>query len=300
VAGHLLGSAYARITLAGGKTILFGGDLGRYARPVLPDPSPVESADVLLLESTYGDRSHPPEDDGAALAEIVNDTVARGGKLIVPAFAIGRVEEVIYWLKTLEEAARVPVLPVYVDSPMAARALQFYNDRLDELDEDLKPAARGLAAFATQRMTTVASVQQSIELVRSSKPAIVIASSGMATGGRVLHHLAATLPSPKNTVLFVGFQAAGTRGRHLIEGATQVRIKGREVPVAARIVKLNSMSAHADAGEILRWLSGFSRPPSMSYLVHGEPAAAQALSARIRDERGWPTHVAAHLERVEL
>ena len=300
VAGHLLGSAYARVRLADGKTILFGGDLGRYGRPVLPDPSPVESADVLLVESTYGDRAHPPEDEGAELAEIVNDTVSRGGKLIVPAFAIGRVEEVIYWLKRLEEANRVPVLPVYVDSPMAARALQFYNERLDELDNDLKPAVRGLRAFATRRMTTVASVQQSVEVVQSNKPAIVIASSGMATGGRVLHPLAATLPSPKNTALFVGFQAAGTRGRHLIEGAKQVRIKGREVPVAAKIVKLNSMSAHADAGEILRWLSGFSRPPSMTYLVHGEKVALEALSSRIRRERQWPTHVAAHLERVEL
>ena len=255
---------------------------------------------MLLVESTYGDRLHPEDDDGAQLAAIVNDTVSRGGKLIVPAFAIGRVEEVIYWLKRLEETNRVPVLPVYVDSPMAARALRFYSERLDELDNDLKPAARGLSVFATQRMTTVASVQQSIELVQSHRPAIVIASSGMATGGRVLHHLAATLPSPKNTVLFVGFQAAGTRGRQLVDGAKQVRIKGRDIPVAANIAKIDSMSAHADAGEILRWLSGFSRPPSMTYLVHGEKVALDALSARIQHERQWPTHVAAYLERVEL
>jgi metallo-beta-lactamase family protein len=299
-AGHLLGSAYARVRLADGKTVLFGGDLGRYSRPVLPDPSTVESADVLLVESTYGDRLHPEDDDGAQLAAIVNDTVSRGGKLIVPAFAIGRVEEVIYWLKRLEEANRVPVLPVYVDSPMAARALRFYSERLDELDNDLKPAARGLSVFATQRMTTVASVQQSIELVQSHRPAIVIASSGMATGGRVLHHLAATLPSPKNTALFVGFQAAGTRGRQLVDGVKLVRIKGRDIPVAAKIAKIDSMSAHADAGEILRWLSGFSRPPSMTYLVHGEKTALDALSGRIQQERQWPTHVAAYLERVEL
>ncbi len=299
-AGHLLGSAYARVRLADGKTILFGGDLGRYGRPILPDPANVESADVLLVESTYGDRLHPEDDDGAQLAAIVNDTVSRGGKLIVPAFAIGRVEEVIFWLKRLEEANRVPVLPVYVDSPMAARALRFYSERLDELDTDLKPAARGLSVFATQRMTTVASVQQSIELVQSHRPAIVIASSGMATGGRVLHHLAATLPSSKNTVLFVGFQAAGTRGRQLVDGAKQVRIKGRDILVAAKIAKIDSMSAHADAGEILRWLSGFSKPPSMTYLVHGEKVALDALSARIQQERQWPTHVAAYLERVEL
>ena len=279
---------------------MFGGDLGRYGRPVLPDPTAVDSADVLLVESTYGDRLHAADDDGAQLASIIVDTVSVGGKLIIPAFAIGRVEEVIYWLKRLEDTKRVPILPVYLDSPMAARALRFYSERLDELDDDLKPAVRGLSAFATQRMTTVASVQQSIELVQSRRPAIVIASSGMATGGRVLHHLAASLPSSKNTVLFVGFQAAGTRGRHLVDGAQQVRIKGRDIPVAARIERIDSMSAHADAGEILRWLSGFSRPPSMTYLVHGEGPALEALYARIQRERQWPVRVAAHQEQVEL
>jgi metallo-beta-lactamase family protein len=298
-AGHLLGSAYARIRCEG-KTILFGGDLGRYNRPVLPDPTPVEEADVLLLESTYGNRLHEPDDDGRRLAEIVNDTAARAGKLIVPAFAIGRVEEVIYALKRLEDAGRVPVLPVYVDSPMAARALQFYANRTDELDAEMTPAAPRVKTFATTRMTTVSSTQQSIELVASNKPSIVIASSGMATGGRVLHHLAATLPSAKHTVLFVGYQAAGTRGRLLVDGATAVRIKGRDVPVAARIERLDSMSAHADAGEIMRWLSGFRKPPAMTYLVHGEPDALEALRARIESERSWPVRVAGYQERVEL
>jgi metallo-beta-lactamase family protein len=298
-AGHLLGSAYARIRCEG-KTILFGGDLGRYNRPVLPDPSPVRSADVLLLESTYGDRLHEPDDEGRRLAEIVTDTAGRGGKLIIPAFAIGRVEEVIYTLKRLEDAKRIPVLPVFVDSPMAARALQFYAGRTDELDPDMTPASPSVKAFATTRMTTVASAQQSIELVASNKPAIVIASSGMATGGRVLHHLAATLPSPKHTVLFVGYQAAGTRGRLLVDGAKQVRMKGRDVPVAARIERLDSMSAHADAGEIMRWLDGFERAPVMTYLVHGEGVALEALRARLSTERRWPVHVARHYERVDI
>jgi metallo-beta-lactamase family protein len=298
-AGHLLGSAYARIKCEG-KTILFGGDLGRYNRPVLPDPSPVDAADVLLLESTYGDRLHLPDDEGQRLADIVTETAARGGKLIIPAFAIGRVEEVIYALKKLEDARRIPVLPVYVDSPMAARALQFYTNRTDELDADMTPAAPGIKAFATTRMTTVTSVQQSVELVASGRPAIVIASSGMATGGRVLHHLAATLPSPKHTVMFVGYQAAGTRGRLLVDGAKQVRIKGREIPVAARIERLDSMSAHADAGEIMKWLDGFKRAPDMTYLVHGEAGALDALRARISTERRWPVQVARHYERVEI
>ena len=298
-AGHLLGSAYARVRVDG-KTILFGGDLGRYGRPVLPDPTPVAEADILLVESTYGDRIHQRDEDGEPLARIVGDVAARGGRLIIPSFAIGRVEEVLYWLKRLEDQRRIPVLPVYVDSPMAAAALQLYTNRLSELDEDIRPAARELKAFYTTRMSTVASVQESKDLTASRTPAIVIASSGMATGGRVLHHLAAALPDPRNTVLFVGFQAAGTRGRVLCDGAKQVKLHGQFVPVAARVERIDSMSAHADAGEIMRWLAGFTAPPSMTYLVHGEPAPLQALATRITAERAWPVHVPTYLERVNL
>jgi len=300
-AGHLLGSAYARIR-AGGRTLLFGGDLGRYNRPVLPDPSPIAEADVLLLESTYGDRRHEADDDGARLAAVVNATYARGGKLIVPAFAIGRVEEVLYWLNRLEEQQRIPVLPIYVDSPMAISALHFYAARVGELDPrpPSDDGAKRLAGFATARLITVASPQQSADLVASRKPAIVISSSGMATGGRVLHHLAAALPDPRNTVLFVGFQAPGTRGRLLVDGAKAVKLVGRTVPVAAAVERIDSLSAHADANEIMRWLSGFTRAPKMTFLVHGEPPALAALSARIGAERGWPTHIARYRERVEL
>lgn len=299
-AGHLLGSAYARVKLANGKTIVFGGDLGRYNRPILHDPSPVEAADVLLVESTYGNRTHIPDDNGQRLASIVNDTARRGGKLIIPSFAIGRVEEVLFWLKLLEDGKRIPVLPVYIDSPMAGRALQFYASRVNELEMTVPPGSRGVGIFATARMTTIASVQQSKELVASQKPAIVIASSGMATGGRVLHHLEAALPSPKNTVLFVGYQSEGTRGRQLVDGAPLVRMKGREISVGARIEKLDSMSAHADGGEILRWLSGFKQPPSMTYLVHGEKGALETLRDRISSEMRWPVHIAGHQERVEI
>ena len=299
-AGHLLGSAYARVRIGRSTTMLFGGDLGRYSRPVLPDPSPIDAADILLVESTYGDRLHEPDDGGQRLAAIVNEAAERGGKLVIPSFAVGRVEEVLYWLKHLEGAKRIPVLPVYIDSPMAAAALQFYTDRIPELDPDLHSAARNLSIFCTERMTTIASPQESIDLVASGQPAIVIASSGMATGGRVLHHLAAALPDPKNTVLFVGYQAAGTRGRQLVDATKQVRIYGRDIPVAARIERIDSMSAHADAGEILRWLSGFSRPPAMTYLVHGEPVPLEALRAKIQAQLGWSVHVARYLERVEI
>lgn len=297
-AGHLLGSAYARVTV-GDKTILFGGDLGRYGRPVLPDPKPVAHADVLLVESTYGDRLHPPDDEGRRLEQIIKTTVARGGKLIIPSFAIGRVEEVIYWLKKLEDERRIPVLPVYVDSPMASRALQFYAELSHELDPDVQ-RQRGVCAFCTTRMTTVSSVQQSKDLVASRQPAIVIASSGMATGGRVLYHLRACLPDARNTVLFVGFQAAGTRGRSLLDGARTVRLKGQDVPVAATIEYLDSLSAHADFSEILRWLSGFSAPPAMTYLVHGEPVALDALRVKIGVQQRWPVQVADYLSTVEI
>jgi len=316
-AGHLLGSAYARVRVAG-KTILFGGDLGRYGRPVLPDPMPVAEADVLLLESTYGDRLHEPDDNGDRLAAIVTDTAARGGKLIIPSFAIGRVEEVLYWLKRLEAEHRIPTLPVYIDSPMAIGALQFYSSRLTELDAELSvsevgsqrsglrdqgqrpQAMRHVSAFATTRMTTIASPQQSADLVASRQPAIVIAASGMATGGRVLRHLAATISNPKHTVMFVGYQAAGTRGRLLVDGAREIKLLGRIYPVAARVERLDSMSAHADYRETMRWLSGFTRPPGMTHLVHGDPAALAALAARITAEKQWPVHIAAHHERVEV
>jgi metallo-beta-lactamase family protein len=298
-AGHLLGSAYARAHVDG-KTLVFGGDLGRYGRPVLPDPSPIDRADVLLVEATYGDRTHEPDDHGERLGAIVKETVARGGKVIVPAFAIGRVEEVLYWLKHLEEAGRIPVVPVYVDSPMAAAALKFYSSRPSELDPELKTDHHDVTSFYTSRMTVVASPQQSKELVASRQPSIVIASSGMATGGRVLHHLESALPNPHDTVLFVGYQAAGTRGRQLVDGARQVRLKGRDIPVAARIEQIESMSAHADAGEIMRWLSGFSRPPSMTYLVHGEPGPLEALRQRLDSTLHWPVHIAGYLERVDV
>jgi metallo-beta-lactamase family protein len=298
-AGHLLGSAYARVRV-GDRTLLFGGDLGRYGRPVLPDPSPVPEADVLLVESTYGDRVHEADDNGDRLAAIVNDTAKRGGKLIIPSFAIGRVEEIVYWLKRLEDEKRIPILPVYIDSPMAIAALKFYSGRANELDPKMTTGQRHVSAFCTSRMVTVSSPQQSKDLTASRQPAIVISSSGMATGGRVLHHLEATIASAKNTVLFVGYQAAGTRGRTLVDGGTEVKLHGRVLPVAARIERIDSMSAHADASEIMRWLSGFSRPPRMTYLVHGEPAGLQALASRITTERGWPVHLAVHHERVEL
>lgn len=299
-AGHLLGSSFIRMTIKPENLrILFGGDLGRYSRPVLPDPSSPPEADVLLLESTYGDRVHEPDDNGERLAAIIRDTVARGGKVIIPAFAIGRVEEVLYWIKKLEDEARIPPLPVFVDSPMALDALRYYAQRAEELDGEVQDA-KFIRRFATARFQPVASAQQSAELVRSRIPSIVVSASGMATGGRVLFHMQAALPDKKNTILFVGYQAVGTRGRELIDGAREAKIKGQMVNVAARIERIDSMSAHADAEEILRWLELFPKPPRMTYLVHGEPAPMDALKAKIESRLKWAVHAPQHLEEVRL
>jgi metallo-beta-lactamase family protein len=324
-AGHLLGSAYARVR-TGGRTILFGGDLGRFSRPVLPDPSAISGADYLLVESTYGNRVHEQDDNGTQLADVVNSTAQLGGRIIIPSFAIGRVEELIYWLKRLEMEKRIPVLPVFVDSPMAVDALARYTERLRELDPDMQPEVRDekaphgpadhddprearerhasherqLCAFCTERFRTISSPAESKQLTQSKMPAIVISASGMATGGRVLHHLKAALPDSRNTVLFVGYQAAGTRGRQLVDGQKTVKIHGEMIPVQARVALVESMSAHADSNEILRWLGGFTQPPRLTFIVHGEPVAMDALSATIHNKLGWTTKMPAHSETVDL
>jgi metallo-beta-lactamase family protein len=323
-AGHLLGSAFARVR-TNGHTILFGGDLGRFDRPVLPDPTLVAQADYLLVESTYGDRVHADDDDGEKLARVIRDTITRGGRIVIPAFAIGRVEEVLYWIQRLEAERRIPVVPVFVDSPMAAEALKRYTDRVYELDPEFHPEERDeiaphdaaahevrarrrhqaerereLCAFCTARFKTVSSPQESKELTRSKKPAVIVSASGMATGGRVLHHLKAALPDPRNTVLLVGFQAEGTRGRRLLDGEKSLRIHGGDVPVHARVEKLNSMSAHADSSEILRWLKAFEEPPKTTFLVHGEPSAMDTLRDSIAKQLEWRVHTPAWKERVPL
>jgi metallo-beta-lactamase family protein len=296
-AGHLLGSSYVLLTRTdkSGGRILFGGDLGRYSRPILPDPSPGVDADVLLVESTYGDRIHPKDDDGEALARIIEETFARHGKVIIPAFAIGRVEEVLYWLFKLEDAGRLPKLPIYVDSPMAIKGIEYYAARTDELDKEILSMRRKLPRF-----TAVNSARESKALVERDAPAVIVASSGMATGGRVVHHLFAGLPDPRNTVFFVGFQAAGTRGRMLVDGAKHVKIFGQHVPVHARIEKIDGMSAHADASEIVRWLRTFPRAPKTTYLVHGEIVAQDALKVRITKELGWNVEIPVHGQKADL
>lgn len=310
-AGHLLGSSFVRLRVeSAGRTIVFGGDLGRFGRPVLPDPDWPGEADVLLCESTYGDRLHEPDDHAGRLAAIVNDTVERGGRVVIPAFAVGRVEEILYWIDRLEEEKRIPEVPVYVDSPMAVAALAEYRKRIDELELELSSPDPGVASiaqverrvcgFCTAKLNVVTSIAESRAVQESSRPAIIISSSGMATGGRVLHHLKRLLPDARNTVLFSGYQAAGTRGRAMEEGAKFTRIHGQQIPVRARIERLDSMSAHADASEIMRWLGMFPKPPKLTCLVHGEPDPMDVLKARIEKELGWAVRTPEHGETVEL
>lgn len=299
-AGHILGAATVDVKLGDGPRILFSGDLGRYDRPILPDPEPVALADVLLLESTYGDRIHPPGTDDE-LASVVTATADRGGVLVVPAFVVDRTQELLWMLHHLEDAGRIPRLPVYVDSPSATDVTQIYLHHPEDLDEECLAELRsGQAPLHTAHCHFVTTVEESKRLNDLRGPAIIISASGMATGGRILHHLAHRLPDPQTTVLLVGFQALGTRGRSLQDGAKTLRMFGEDVPVRARVATIHGLSAHADQNEMLRWLGGFQGPPRTTYLVHGEPPAAKALGDLIASKLRWSSKVAQDGEQVTL
>jgi metallo-beta-lactamase family protein len=298
--GHILGAALVQCRI-GGRRVVFSGDLGRYGVPIMRDPEPVAEADLLLVESTYGDRAHPVDDRDVRLAQAVTRAAETLGWLLIPAFAVGRAQEILYDLRALEEARRVPALPVYLDSPMAIEAAVVYATHPDEHDADLVRAeAGGARPFAPRRLHLCRTVHESKRLNDTGGPGIIIAGSGMATGGRILHHFRRLLPDASTTVLFVGYQAAGTRGRLLRDGAHEVKIFGRAVPVRARIMVSDAYSAHADRGEILRWLGAFTHPPAMTYVVHGEPAAAAALRDAIASELGWKAAVAVDGQRVAI
>ena len=303
-AGHILGSASALLTVPTGSgglgRILFSGDLGRYGAPILPDPEAPPESDFLVVESTYGDRAHPPDMAADALEREVLAAVARGGAILVPAFAIGRTQDVLFLLRQLEQEGRIPSLPIFVDSPMASDATPVY--RAHREDHDLEMDAlldRGVEPLTPARLTFTRTVDQSKAINQVHGPCIIISASGMATGGRVLHHLERRLPEPSTTILLVGFQAVGTRGWSLLNGAATVRMHGKDVPVRARVVALPGFSAHGDRDELGRWLDGAPRAPRRTFCVHGEPAALAAQAGRIA-ARGWEVHVPAHLELAEL
>ncbi|WP_370409931.1 MBL fold metallo-hydrolase RNA specificity domain-containing protein [Streptomyces fradiae] len=299
-AGHILGSAWARFTLEDGHSLAVSGDLGRPGHPLLLPPEPFSGADVLLMESTYGDRRHDQESGRSAFADVVARTVARGGTVVVPAFAIDRTEVVLHELTRLRETGVLPrSIPVYVDSPMALAALDVYRDAVRERSPELRPEilAAGEAALSPAPFLAARTVQESIEINSVPGPAVIVSSAGMATGGRVLHHLRRLLPDPRNSVVVVGFAAAGSRARDLVDGARALKMFGQYVPVRAEVADVPHFSAHADAEQILGWLRG-APAPHTTYLVHGEPAASEALRERVDRELGWTAVVPRSGEAV--
>lgn len=292
--GHILGSAFVLLG-HDDAVLLFSGDLGRPHDPMMVPPSPMRAADYLVLESTYGDRLHAAADPRQAIAQVILRTVERGGVIIVPAFAVGRTQLLLYYIHLLTAAGAIPDIPVFLNSPMAVHVTRlFYAYRQEHR----------LTASEYEALSSVAHIVNSVEeskaLNRRGGPMLIISASGMATGGRVLHHLKAFAPDPRNTILFIGFQAPGTRGWSMVNGAEAVKIHGAYVPVRAEVVLLDHLSAHADAAEILEWLGHFEVPPRQTFLTHGEPAAADALRHRIEEQLGWPCRVAEYLERVVL
>jgi metallo-beta-lactamase family protein len=301
-AGHILGSATVELAIGERDpvTLVDSGDLGRWSRPILRDPELVSEADVLLIESTYGDRVHA-HDPAQALARIVNDAVARGGALVVPAFAVGRTQELVWTLRQLEDAGTIPSLPVYLDSPMAIDVTAMYCRHPEDHNLDMKLLMdEKRCPLCCKQYHLARTPQESKALNARKEPMIIISASGMATGGRILHHLKERLPDERTTVLLAGFQAAGTRGRALQDGVRSVRIHGESVPVRAHIETLDGLSAHADRDEIMRWLSGFRRVPRETYVVHGEAKPAASLADTIRTRLGWNVRVAQDRQVVPL
>ncbi|RUW70744.1 MBL fold metallo-hydrolase [Mesorhizobium sp. M4B.F.Ca.ET.049.02.1.2] len=293
-AGHLLGAAQIRLDLAG--TILhFSGDLGRTQDPLMRPPEPLREADVLVCESTYGNRKHPRIDPEAELAPIIQRVVARGGVIIIPAFAVGRAQAIMLCIARLRQRGAIPAVPVYLNSPMAIDATDIYHRFHDEHHVSLDDC-RAMYTLAT----FVRTVEESKALNLRRGPMIIISASGMLTGGRVLHHIQAFGADARNAILLSGFQAGGTRGATLAAGADHLRMFGHDVPIRAEVVQLESLSGHADAEEILEWLRHAGRAPEMTYLTHGEPDAADILRGRISREVRWQARVPEHLERIDL
>ncbi|HVL74391.1 MAG TPA: MBL fold metallo-hydrolase [Noviherbaspirillum sp.] len=294
-AGHILGAAMVTIE-DGLRSICFSGDLGRSQDVLMPPPDIVRAADYLVLESTYGDRLHDRTDPMVVLAKTIKDTAARGGVVVIPAFAVGRAQELIYYMHRLRESGAIgPDLPIYLNSPMAADVTDLYS----RYHRDHRLSAEACRAMC-ESVRIVNSVEESITLNRQRMPMVIIAASGMATGGRVLHHLKAFAPDPRNTILFAGFQAGGTRGAAMLAGADAIKIHGEYVPVRAKVVQIENLSAHADADEILAWLRNFETAPREVFLTHGEPHAADVLRRRIEEELHWRCRVPEYLEGVAL
>jgi len=303
-AGHILGSSFVDIKNTSNKRvrkILFSGDLGRPSRPILRDPVQIFEVDYLVLESTYGDRLHDPKPPEEELARVINESVKRGGSLVIPSFAVGRTQELLFCIRELEEQGKIPSLPVFVDSPMAIDTTMIFEKRKGDYNLEAKILElEGKNILKTRQIKFCRSTEESKQLDEQKIPGIIISASGMVEGGRILHHLAHRLPHPQNTVLFIGFQAAGTRGRTIVEGKPTVKIHGQQIPIRAKIENISGFSAHADYNEILAWLMGFNRPPLKTFIVHGEPEAAQSLAEKITTMFGWEVIIPKFKESFEI
>ncbi|MCC2634605.1 MAG: beta-lactamase domain protein [Ramlibacter sp.] len=292
--GHMLGSSFVRLD-DGRRSLLFSGDIGRPDDPVLYAPARMDGADYLVVESTYGNRRHEPTNALVKLAEVINRTAARGGVVVIPAFAVGRAQSLLYAIHLLKKQGLIHHLPVYLNSPMAADATEIYH-RFHEEHRLTREECEAMCREAT----IVNSPDESRALNARKGPMVIIAASGMATGGRVVYHLKAFAPDRRNTILFAGYQAGGTRGARILAGEPTVRIQGEEVPVRAEVASLDNLSAHADFAEIVDWLRGFARPPKQTFITHGEPDAADAMRQHIERELGWACRVPDYLETVKL
>jgi metallo-beta-lactamase family protein len=295
--GHLFGATSIRLeagTNGQRRTIAFSGDVGRWDRPIIADPTLIESADYVVMESTYGDRDHDDGDIGEALAQAVDDTWKRGGNLVVPSFALERAQELLYYFNILLLANRIPHLFVFLDSPMAIKVLDVFDRHSDLFDRDMKDlVAQGRSPFQFSGLKLVSSSQESKALNHIRGTVALIAGAGMCTGGRIKHHLAHNIERPESTILFVGYQAEGTLGREIVEGAKEVRIHGARQPVRAAVRRISGFSGHADRRELMRWLKGFAKPPRGLFLNHGEPKALQALQGYVAEKLSLKARIAA-------
>jgi metallo-beta-lactamase family protein len=310
-AAHIVGSAMAEITVradSGQRRLLFTGDIGRVrdseiapGKVVHSGPQEGESADLLVMESTYGNRLHPTTDPRPELAKLISDTVKRGGTVVVPAFAVERTEKFIFLLKDMMESGEIPRVPVHVDSPMAIKAVEIFLKYKDEFNEQTKSLIDRFGSPLTwPNFFFDQKVEDSKKINSSPYPTIIVSSSGMAAGGRVLHHLAQRLPDPKNAVIFIGFQAPGTRGAFIKAGARSVKMFGQDIPIRAHVAAIEQFSDHADTPELLEWLRTFKKSPNVTYLVHGEPAASSQLRLAMTSALRWKVEIAQWLQKVEV
>jgi len=304
-AGHILGSAMIRVASARNherRTVIFSGDVGRWNTPILQDPTVFDEADYVLVESTYGNRLHKDRDGiPERLSRIVNETRKAGGNIVIPSFAVERAQELLYHLNELLDADRIPHLAVFLDSPMAVKVTEVFRNHLELFDEESRALIRrGGHPCDFPGLTMCRSVDESKAINRIRRTVIVIAGSGMCVGGRIKHHLVNNIERPESTVLFVGYQASGTLGRIILEGAEEVRILGRKHAVQARIEKLNGLSAHADRDELMRWLSGLKRAPRHVFVTHGEPESAAAFAATVEQQTGWKVTVPSYRDETVL